>query len=80
MREVVIVDGVRTAFGKRGGVFRVFTPSDLAGMTIKGLCEKTGILEKGKVDSVFGGCAWGDIDCNNFARYSMLKAGLPYET
>ena len=80
MREVVIIDGVRTAFGKRGGVFRTLTPSDLAGKTIKGLCDKTGILEKAKVDSVFAGCAWGDIDCNNFARYSMLKAGLPYET
>lgn len=80
MREVVIVDGARTAFGRRGGVFRVFTPSDLAGKTIRGLCDKTGIFDKAKVDSVFAGCAWGDIDCNNFARYSMLKAGLPYET
>ena len=80
MREVVIVDGARTAFGRRGGVFRVYTPSDLAGKTIRGLCEKTGILDKGKVDAVFAGCAWGDVDCNNFARYSTLKAGLPYET
>jgi len=79
-KDVVIVDGARTAFGKRGGVLRPFTASDLAGMTIKGLCEKTGILEKSKVDSVFAGCAWGDVDCNNFARYSTLKAGLPYET
>ena len=59
MREVVIVDGARTAFGRRGGVFRVYTPSDLAGKTIRGLCEKTGILEKDKVDAVFAGCAWG---------------------
>lgn len=80
MREVVFVDGMRTAFGKRGGALRPFTPSDLAGMTIKGLCEKTGILEKAKVDAVIAGTAWGDVDCNNFARYSMLKAGLPYET
>lgn len=79
-REVVIVDGMRTAFGKRGGIFRTLTPSDMAGKVIKGLCDKTGILEKGKVDSVIAGCAWGDVDCNNFARYSMLKAGLPYET
>ncbi|OLR55972.1 hypothetical protein BHK98_07810 [Hornefia porci] len=80
MKEVVIVDGARTAFGRRGGIFRVYTPSDLAGKTIRGLCEKTGILDKGKVDAVFAGCAWGDVDCNNFARYSTLKAGLPYET
>ena len=80
MREVVIIDGARTAFGKRGGIFRTLTPSDMAGIVIKKKKKKTGILEKAKVDSVIAGCAWGDIDCNNFARYSMLKAGLPFET
>ncbi len=80
MREVVIVDGMRTAFGRMGGALRPYTPVQLAGLTIKGLCEKTGILEKGKVDAVFAGSAFGDLNCNNFARYASLAAGLPYET
>ena len=80
MKEVVIVEGLRTAFGRRGGSLKEFTPSDLAGMTIKGLCSRSKILERYKVDAVFAGTAWGDVDCNNFARYSTLKAGLPYET
>ena len=46
MREVVIVDGMRTAFGRMGGALRPFTPVQLAGMTIKGLCEKTDILNR----------------------------------
>lgn len=80
MREVVIVDGMRTAFGRMGGALRPYTPVQLAGMTIKGLCEKTGILEKGTVDVVFAGSASGDLNCHNFARYATLLAGLPYET
>ena len=72
MRDVVIVDGMRTAFGRMGGALRPFTPVQLAGMTIKGLCEKTGILEKGTVDAVFAGSASGDVNCHNFARYATL--------
>lgn len=79
-REVVIVDGARTAFGRMGGALRTLTPAELAGKTIKGLCEKTKILEKGKVDAVFAGSASGDVNTHNFARYATLLAGLPYET
>ena len=79
-REVVIVDGARTAFGRMGGALRPFTPVQLAGQAIKGLCEKTKILEKGTVDAVFAGSASGDVNTHNFARYASLLAGLPYET
>ncbi|MEG1163748.1 MAG: thiolase family protein [Anaerovoracaceae bacterium] len=80
MKEVVIVDGIRTAFGRMGGGFKPYTSVQLASKTIKGLCEKTGILDKGKVDAVFAGSAFGDVNTPNFARYASLEAGLPYET
>lgn len=80
MRDVVIVDGMRTPFGRMGGALRPFTPVQLAGMTIKGLCDKTGILDRGTVDAVFVGSASGDVNCHNFARYASLLAELPYET
>lgn len=80
MKEVVIVDGARTAFGKMGGAFRNLTSVELAALTIRGLCKKTGILEKGRVDAVFAGSAFGDVNTPNFARYASLQAGLPYET
>ena len=80
MKEVVIVDGMRTAFGRMGGSMKDITPAELAGMTIKGLCDKTEILRKGTVDAVFAGSAFGDVNTNNFARYAALLAGLPYET
>lgn len=79
-REVVIIDGMRTAFGRMGGALRPYTPVQLAGLTIKGLCEKTKILENGGVDAVFAGSASGDLNTHNFARYASLLAGLPYET
>ena len=81
MRNVVIVDGTRTAFGKMGGTLRQFFPADLLGMSIKGLLEKTQLLERGgKVDSVLAGSALNDGHVYNFARYAALYAGLPYET
>lgn len=79
MRNVVIVDGVRTPFGKMGGALRKFYMSQLAGMTIRALVERTGIMERGHVDSVFIGCALGDAISNNIARYATLYAGLPHD-
>ena len=56
-REVVFVDGVRTAFGRMGGTIRDIFASKLASIGIKGLLEKTKIKEKSHVDSVFLGSA-----------------------
>ena len=80
MKNVVIVDGARTAIGRMGGTLKKFTPVEMAGLTIRALIEKTGICEKGKVDAVFAGSAFGDVKALNFARNAALTAGLPYET
>ena len=79
-REVVFVDGMRTAFGRMGGTLRDFSAEQLAGIGIKGLVEKTKIKEKGKVDSVFLGSAAHCSRAMNPARWALLYAGLPYET
>lgn len=79
-REVVFVDGVRTAFGRRGGSLRDFYPTELSAIAVRGLLEKTKILEKGKVDSLFCGSAFGDAQSLGPARYTVLASGLPYET
>ena len=81
MREVVFVDGMRTPFGKMGGTIKSFSSSDLAAITVKGLVEKTGILEKGgKVDSVICGSAASCSKSWSPARYITMAAGLPFET
>lgn len=80
MRNVVFVDGVRTPFGKLGGGLRSFFTSELCGMAIRELVERTEIQKRGKVDCVFVGSAAGDPRSCNMARYATLYAGLPHET
>ncbi|MBU0996154.1 MAG: thiolase family protein [Proteobacteria bacterium] len=79
-RDVVLVDGVRTAFGRMGGTIRDFVASELAGIGIKGLVKKTKITDKAKVDSVFLGMAAHCSKALNPARWASLYAGLGYET
>ncbi|MBU3916346.1 thiolase family protein [bacterium] len=79
-REVVFVDGMRTAFGRMGGTVRDFFCSQLGGIALKGLVEKTKIAEKAHVDCVFAGSATHCSTAMNPARWVTLAAGLPYET
>ncbi len=79
-REVVFVHGVRTPFGRMGGTLRDIFCSRLGSLALKGLIEKTGILEKARVDSVFAGSATHCSNALNPARWCSLDAGLPYET
>ena len=81
MRNVVIVDGVRTGFGKLGGSLRQFPMSHLAAMAIDGLLEKTEILERGgKVEGVYMGSALHDNQTVGPARFAVLKSRLGYDT
>lgn len=79
-REVVIVDATRTAFGRMGGSLRNLSASKLASIAIKGLLDKTGIMEKAHVDTVMLGSAAHCSQAVNPARWAALDAGLPYET
>lgn len=79
-REVVFVDGVRTAFGRMGGTIRDFFCSQLGGIALKGLLDKTKVAEKAQVDTVMAGSAAHCSHALNPARWITLYAGLPYET
>jgi len=79
-REVVFVDGVRTAFGRMGGSLRDIFCSKLGGIALKGLLDKTKIAEKAHVDTVMAGSAAHCSHALNPARWISLYAGLPYET
>lgn len=79
-REVVFVDGVRSAFGRMGGTLRDVLPNQLAVIIIKGLMEKTKIAEKAKVDCVMLGSAFGSVNTPNMSRWVTLGTGLPIET
>ncbi len=80
-REVVIVDGARTAFGTLGRTLRNFTGEELGVLALKGLIAKTKLLEKGvAVDSVFMGSAIGPTSALNGSRWVTLGSGLPMST
>jgi len=79
-REVVIVEAMRTAFGKLGGSLKDYTAEQLAGICLKALVEKTKICERTKVDNVYAGMAYHPAHAINFARWALLYAGMPFET
>ena len=79
MREVVIVDGARSAFTNFGGGLRTLASVDIASRVVDGLLDRTGILERGTVDSLMAGCALGDMKSKNTARYIVLQSKLPTE-
>ncbi len=78
MREVVIVDAVRTPIGRYRGALKDVRPDDLGAMVIKGLIERNSQVPFNSVDDVIFGNANGAGEENrNVARMSLLLAGLP---
>ncbi|GLI84692.1 acyl-CoA dehydrogenase [Rossellomorea marisflavi] len=79
VREVVIVEGVRTAVGKRNGALAGIRPDDLAGDLLKGLMEKAGV-SPGLVEDVIMGCVTQSGEqAGDIARVAALIAGFPVE-
>jgi 3-oxoadipyl-CoA thiolase len=78
MKDVFIVNGVRTPVGNFGGALSVVRPDDMAALVIKKLMEKNPSLDHRAVDDVILGCAnQAGEDNRNVARMSLLLAGLP---
>jgi acetyl-CoA acyltransferase len=77
MTEVVIVEGVRTAVGRRRGMFAGYRPDELAAVVLDGLVTRAGI-DKGEVEDVILGCVTqlGEQG-SNIARTAALIAGFP---
>ncbi|HUI02026.1 MAG TPA: thiolase family protein [Acidimicrobiales bacterium] len=76
-REAVIVDTLRTAFGKRGGALATWHPVDLLAHAIGALVDRSGV-DPGRVDDVIGGCvSQVGEQSTNVARNAWVAAGLP---
>jgi acetyl-CoA acyltransferase len=77
VREPVIVDTLRTAFGKRNGALKNWHPVDLLALALRTLVDRTGI-DPGRVDDVIGGCvSQVGEQSTNLARNAWVAAGLP---
>ncbi len=78
MKNVVIVEGVRTPFVKFGGVFKDLPAQDLGAMALKELVERTN-LPTSEIDEVIIGNIAQPPEATNIARNIALFAGLPEE-
>ncbi len=77
MREVVIVDAVRTPIGRLGGALADMRPDDMAARVIRALVDRTNI-PCDEIEEVYLGCAnQAGEDNRNVARMAVLLAGLP---
>ncbi|SIS94606.1 thiolase family protein [Alicyclobacillus vulcanalis] len=77
MRNVWLVEYVRTPIGRQGGVLKRVRPDDLAAHVLKQVCLRAGI-EPGEVEEVYMGCAnQAGEDNRNVARMAVLLAGFP---
>jgi acetyl-CoA acetyltransferase family protein len=78
LRDVYIVDAVRTPIGKAGGAMARIRPDDLGATVIRALLERQPRLDPARIDEVFMGAAnQSGEDNRNVARMSALLAGLP---
>ncbi|MFF2324975.1 MULTISPECIES: thiolase family protein [unclassified Streptomyces] len=78
LRDVYIVDAVRTPVGKYGGALSGVRPDDLAAGVLRSLLARTPDLDPARIDDVFLGNANGAGEENrNVARMAVLLAGMP---
>jgi len=78
MKDVVMVEAVRTPVGNHGGVFRDVDSKELARTVIKGVLDRTQI-DPASIDEVIFGCIAQPSDAPNITRVAALMAGVPIE-
>jgi acetyl-CoA C-acetyltransferase len=76
MKEVVIVEAVRTPVGNHGGVFRDVDSKELARTVIKGVLDRTKI-DPASIDEVIFGCIAQPSDAPNITRVAALMVSIP---
>jgi acetyl-CoA C-acetyltransferase len=76
MKEVVIVDAVRTPVGSFGGSLTGVPAVELGTITVKELIKRTGI-DPADVEELIFGCVLQAAQGQNVARQVLIKSGIP---
>ncbi len=77
MPDALIIDAVRTPFGRHRGALKDVRPDDLAALPLQALVRR-GRIAPQRIDEVFLGCAnQAGEDNRNVARMAVLLAGFP---
>lgn len=79
MREVVIIEGVRTPVGKRKGVLSSIRPDELAAHVLNEVVVRAGISTSLVEDVILGCVTQIEEQTYNIARISALMAGFPIQ-
>jgi 3-oxoadipyl-CoA thiolase len=78
MKDVYIVDALRTPIGKYGGSLSGIRPDDLLAHVIKSIIERNPSIDINAIEDVIAGDAnQAGEDNRNVARMAALLAGLP---
>jgi acetyl-CoA C-acetyltransferase len=78
MRDVYVIDAVRTPIGKYGGALSAVRPDDLLAHVIKELLARNKTVDHSCIEDVIAGDAnQAGEDNRNVARMAALLAGLP---
>lgn len=78
MREVYVIDAVRTPIGKYGGILSAVRPDDLLAHVIRELLARNKSVDHSAIEDVLAGDAnQAGEDNRNVARMAALLAGLP---
>jgi 3-oxoadipyl-CoA thiolase len=75
--RAVILSGVRTPVGRRGGALAGQRPDDLAAFVIAEAVKRAGVPPEQIEDVYFGAANQAGEDNRNVARMAVLLAGLP---
>jgi 3-oxoadipyl-CoA thiolase len=75
----VVVDGLRTPFGRYGGALREVRPDDMAAHVIRALLDRTGVDPATVDDVIIGAANQAGEDNRNVGRMAALLAGMPIE-
>ena len=73
----VVVDGLRTPFGRYGGALAGVRPDDLAAHVIRALLDRTGVDPAAVDDVILGAANQAGEDNRNVGRMAALLAGMP---
>lgn len=77
MAQAVIVDAVRTAFGRRNGALRETRPDSLLAFAVRSVVEKSGVAPDA-IDDLIAGCvSQAGEQGANVGRLAVLLSGLP---
>ena len=79
MKDVFILDAIRTPIGNFGGTLSSIRADDLAAVPLKALMKRNPKTDWEQVEDVLLGCAnQAGEDNRNIARMALLLAGLPH--